>query len=784
MPIAVHRLLAASLTTAVFWLTGCAEPLEVPLSEEPAAEPAVEPAAAPPASAGLIASLDPQPGAAELELIGPGADESPIGDEVPGDDGDDGNEPSDDGSGDSDGDTGDADPDTDPNDTDSGTGDVDDPDSDPDDTGSSIDIDIDVDVVERPGTGVDISVDVSAGPDRVSLLPSQVFGQSVAGARSTQYSDAWNQWRDLGYHPNLLSAVRVDGANLYSGVWTDDPNVSAWFSQRGMTWDEYGDYWTELKDAGYRVLDLDAHVVDGTVYLDGIWVKERRTRGWASRRGLSESGLRDALTDYEADGLRPSRINSYVVDGEVRYTAVWVTDDGSDWALLVDSTSEEYSAAWSAHRDAGLRPADISSHDLDGARFNGLWVEDDSHSGWWSRRNLTEAAYRDEAILRKSQNYVLVDLDAYTDAGDLRFSAIWRRGEAHNQLSTNAHLDADVVAQLEALIDAYEADHGHLGFYVEDITSGEMLAYNEHEHFYMASTAKVLIGTGVLSMIDNGERFGRTPLTLDTTVAYDQSRYRQARDVTGSGMVPGTNYTIEQYLRWMINDSSTASTDLLTSVVGREALNEYLTADLGLINVGEVTSICELDQRILSTFDTCFLTVPCDIFEAWWRDGNTSQPGYATYASCLGSNRPSGSAAYDDIYNAYYATLANSITPAEYGRYWRMLLDGQLLSEELTYLMLDVLDDTGNSYVDDNVLGMGYFDGFGGKHGGKRSAQSWVGLSWYRNGDADDFSTADRFYSVSIFTENWADSGRNTEAKAIITQALGLIYQALDGATD
>jgi hypothetical protein len=615
----------------------------------------------------------------------------------------------------------------------------------------------------------------------VDLARDGVFFQVVAGVSGTAYGNAWSRYRDLGYHPSRLEAVVTPGGAVrYSGVWTKDSNVRHWESRRGILGPDLAALVEARRATGYRVVDLDAQTVGGEVRYHVVLVREHAApSAWDAGWGLTRAGLLERVAEWALVGMRPIALNGYSTAAGTRFAVVGVAD-GLEWEGVFDVTSTAYGGAWSAYRSQGYVPADISSFVEGGElRFNGLWVRDPEVRSWISNRDMTFDDFERLRIERTAQNYVMVDVDSYYHPGSstARYSGIWVRRAPRNVVESNLPLASPEMAALDALLRDYT---GTMGFFIEDLESGNYVSLNGHEHFYMASTTKVLIALRVLDLIDAGTVVDGAPLTLNRLLPFRASDYRQSAD--NSVLQVGQSYTVEQYLRWMINRSSTGATDRLHGLVAGD-LEAYVRRTLGLQNVGEITSICELDQRILEPFDSCFAEVPCEIFEPWWRDLDTSRAGYSQHTACLGTpgslRRPSGTATYDRLYSEYYATLANSITPATYGQLWRRLVRGELLSDASTDLLVGILDATPDGYVDDLIVGGGFYDRLGGKHGGKRKSRSWVGLAW-RRAPGHPVVGATYRYSLSIFTESWATSGDDELAKAAINQALGHVLTFLE----
>lgn len=612
---------------------------------------------------------------------------------------------------------------------------------------------------------------VQPGTDRVSSLPAPVaFHTAVVGAESADYAAEWQRLKDLNYHPVSLSGVRMPGGDIrYSSVFHKDSNVDGFFSYRGYTLDEYTAKFEELRDKGYRMIDVSAHQTGSGQRYEMAWVHEKDGSPWRNWRDATLAGLQDKLAEYRADGFRPIRLHGYQTDNGTRYSGVWVKDAlGTNYRVILDKNGTDYGTEFADAIADGFRPIDISAYFVGSElRFTGVFVKDASISRYASFRGLTEAELDAKRQEYSEQNYVMVDVEHYSSSASSdvpRYAAVWVQRQNMNvvadfSLTNQAGWSADAVNALADLKTRLANFNGNVGFVVEDMSNGHYLGHRINEPFYMASTAKVMIAATVLDQVDAGV------LTLGQTINYAASDILEQDD---SPKVPSDathTYTLRQSLAWMLNQSSTNATDRLVRLVGAPAINQYIE-DAGITDVGELTAICELDRRIYEYQDPCVRTaLTCRELERWSRTPYTdpSTPAGMACVANLTRNR-------DASYESYYATLANSVTPLQEAKLWRRIIEADILSGTQRDALVDIMDGTGNGYMT-GMEGV-FFDLQAGKFGDKREVKSWVGIGHNRGaaaGTADDVPQ----YSISIFTEDWPDYSDASKATAqTLMQAL------------
>ncbi len=579
------------------------------------------------------------------------------------------------------------------------------------------------------------------GASRVGAVPDRrpvVYHQSAAAVFDDRYEVESARWERLRYHPAGIGAMAPADEPLYSGFWHKNASVESFEIHRDLAPSAFDALDADLRSEGHRVLDLDAHVSRGRVRLHAIWVRESSRPEGRAHHGLTRKELEAKIADYRDEGFRPTRINGYRAGDSTQYAAVWVADGIDDFQVVLDARADEYADAWSLYRGLGYAPIDAAAYPAPKLRWSGIWVRDGGIRSWRSLRGLTAAGLEGNIALAKKQNLVLVDLDAYRDGDDTRFSAIFHRRPTRNALISNLPLSGASIDALERVIEEFITDgedgaRGSLGFFVEDTESGNYIAFNPHEPHYLASTSKVLIAGKV---IESGEiELDESHELLATDWRGEDTRGFDEDDI-------GETFSLETFAKKMLRGSDTASTDKLHGLVedreGAGAFDDHLADDVDLQNVGELTSICELDKRIFSHVHACVMDIPCHVFETFTR-GKDPSVATPSQLACLTAVLPG----YELGTEPYYATLANTITPAAYARFWRR-----------------TTTDAGYTAGDQEVLLalMGGASGYNpaghdtarSKNGGKNRVQTQVG--YLKDDGQPDISFA-------LFTEDWHWNG-------------------------
>ena len=96
----------------------------------------------------------------------------------------------------------------------------------------------------------------------------------------------------------------------------------AWDARVGLTLDQLQTRTDAFKAQGYQPVAVNGYVVGGDVRYCAIWEK-RGGPAWDARVGLTLDQLQTRTDAFKAQGYQPVMVNGYVVEGDVRYCAIW-----------------------------------------------------------------------------------------------------------------------------------------------------------------------------------------------------------------------------------------------------------------------------------------------------------------------------------------------------------------------------------------------------------------------------------------------------------------------------
>ncbi|MFO0630216.1 MAG: serine hydrolase [Polyangiales bacterium] len=585
-----------------------------------------------------------------------------------------------------------------------------------------------------------------------------VFHRGIAAASSNDYHALWQTLEAEGWAQTSVSAHRMpDGAARYAGAWQKNPAVLDAASNRNLDAAALASLHQQRVAAGMRMVDLDAESDGATVRYAAVWWQGGGAPPTVLSPAMTRQQLDASLAGAAQQGVRALRISPYRVGSETRFATLWATD-GAGGAALVDRPLAEVAAAFTAHAAAGRSLTDLSAHVTNGVvSWTATFVPTPGVVSRQYRTRMTPEAFVDAERTAQREGMVLVDVDTTHDpaAGDApRVSAVWHRHAARGMVASSAVVDI-FRAAVQQQVDAYRAANpsGRVGFLVEDLTSHRFVGYDADLPFYLASTFKVFLGAAAMNQLALTDwSTASIPLTLD--------RWRGDRGGGFNFNVTdiGATYSPRRWLRAMIVNSDTNATDFFAEEMnvhhGPRSLNHYV-ADVGLAQVGELSSICDVDRRVFSRGDpaSCIWSVPCNVMEEYWRGGNSAcasnvVPTTAAQCACLGSV---DFAQTDALYAGYFETLHNTSTPREFARFLRALSGTRLMNPSQRAQLIDALGRNPGAFDAAALARMGV-GAAGSKSGDRHDSHSRVGLLWDPLVPNDPAAIRPR-YSFQVFVE-------------------------------
>jgi len=410
--------------------------------------------------------------------------------------------------------------------------------------------------------------------------PDEIGWASIRGLSSSAFADHFDQMKN-DYLMMDIEVDEINGQQRVSAVWQRNSDNRGWAEHRNLNSTQFHDKWTEYKDRGYRLVDQEAYLLNGNRYYAGIWVQNKENLGWASYRNLTSQEFSQKFTEYKDAGYIMVDVEGYATGSGLRYAMIWVKNsENLAWAEYRNMSSAEFGNKFNELK-ATHRVWDVESYRHNGIQYYaGIWVKNENNRGWAEYRDMSATGYRNRWYRMRDLGYRLIDFEIYDTNSGERYAGVWRqnsdrpdwalRGQVDNLAQT--HLDTFTVPGLSVAI-AKDGDIQYMrGFGFQDVDAG--VWYSARSLNRLASVAKTVGAVLTLRLWQNGvidDLDDASGDLLDSLPNHHTHTVRQLlSNRAGIGHYPQYNVPIQQYNTALAAAQSFWNTDSNPNVAGTQ----------------------------------------------------------------------------------------------------------------------------------------------------------------------------------------------------------------------
>ena len=631
----------------------------------------------------------------------------------------------------------------------------------------------------------------------VAVAASSIsFAQSPKEARSVVFSLAAPALDRDGFRSEMKRkdaagfapvSIQSAGDGRHAVVWHKDSNLVSWRAHVEKTSAQVDKLQKTLSGQGFVRSFVAGYSRGGSRLFNVIWVKEKRKRARKVHRQLSRTDVRAKMKAYAKLGFSPVDLVPWVHKKKTYYSAVWVKD-GRESRYVVGVQRSKWDQAHASHRRAGYALRDIGvvggRHSGD-VRYAGIWVKDGRLKTHF-RSMLLERKGLDDALRSKvPENYRIDDIDTAQVGGRSRYSLILRRVSDRNKVVANFKLPSKTKSRLTRLLSGYhsassKAHSGNVGFFVQNLRNGRYIAFNPDEHFFMSSVRKVLVGAASLR-----NRFDPTDSDV---VKLSREAYRApprdpSRSVGGvrypAISAPGLFSKSALFAAMLTSSDNNAADYFFERWGGQKSMRAMLEGPVGTRDFGELVSKCGQERRSTMAKGGRYRSlrnVRCHVFRRWQSDGSLAWAN-PSERQLLKGLKPSRA---DRDWRRHINQHRNAITPRAYGRFWRALSTGKVLSTSQRGELLRHMGRRRGLFGTARFKSAP-FESHVAKNGATYRNRAWVVLAFDFNGDDRNYASITPRFSFSWFTEDHAGpkDGRGDAADDLARRIYTIAVSAL-----
>jgi hypothetical protein len=249
------------------------------------------------------------------------------------------------------------------------------------------------------------------------------------GLTADEFAKVSNELVGKGYRPAQLSALAVGKEVQFTAVWELAPkDAPVRELRKDLTAERYDKLAGELKEKGFRPVDVRGYEVEGEVRFIALWeTAPKDAPAREAHPALTSDEFRKLYTALMNKGYRPLRVSGFAVGKEARYATVWeqAPKNAPEWQARRDLTAAQYQDVFDEQLKKGHRLVHVSGYTINGEeRFAGVW-ERAAGLGWHGHHTLDPKVYEARMTALKQQGFRPVQVSSFVVGGKIRYAGTW-----------------------------------------------------------------------------------------------------------------------------------------------------------------------------------------------------------------------------------------------------------------------------------------------------------------------------------------------------------------------
>lgn len=280
--------------------------------------------------------------------------------------------------------------------------------------------------------------------------PATTGWTSVRDADSAGFATTFDARTKAG---DMVIDLDVDrSGDRIGAIFRPNPDGRGWESRRDLDDAAFSALWQTNSDRGFRLVGFESYRRDGTQRYAGHWVENREKLAWASVRNRTAAEFDAKADEFDRAGMMPIDVDGYDTGAGVRYASVWVGNpDKLTWDLRRGLTATEFDVATAARKAGGMRLHTIESYRVDGQqRFAAIWVENRNRRSWAGYRDMDANGFRNRWNQLRDMGFRLDDYERYETAKGTRYAGVWRQNDDRHDWAPRSRVDELVKTHRDA----------------------------------------------------------------------------------------------------------------------------------------------------------------------------------------------------------------------------------------------------------------------------------------------------------------------------------------------
>ena len=245
-------------------------------------------------------------------------------------------------------------------------------------------------------------------------LPHNSFQADFLAASRCGYRMDWNDGYGKG------------SSALFNVVYHRNENPSlSWRSHRMLTKTGLTEKLTTYSNQGFKLVHIDTYNIGSAVRYATIFKRGASVPQTATYHGVSQATHQSLFNSWTSLGWRPRVISPTSVNGVLYYSAVYTHGSIGSWMAKSYQTPYQYQSNFDANSLAGRRLIYLNSYVHNGqARYSAIWAST-AKPNVFAKHGLSSAAYQAHFNYRVRNGWTTAAVSGMYIGGTTYFAAFW-----------------------------------------------------------------------------------------------------------------------------------------------------------------------------------------------------------------------------------------------------------------------------------------------------------------------------------------------------------------------
>ncbi len=260
---------------------------------------------------------------------------------------------------------------------------------------------------------------------------SQVEWKLDAGLEKDRFDETLETRRSEGMRAVDIEQYRSGRSTKQAALWVKAMPSDEWDSKRGLTVVEFKEENENFLKKGFVPVDIEVDRVGASLNFGGVWLRSNEDFTTELRFGMDDLMFSNFYGEMADRDYRLIDFEAYESNGKTIYAAIWKPKQGEKARFYRGLTKEDFGRVSALMVKDGFRLVDIEGYTIDGQlNFACEWVTlEETQQSQFAYHMMADEFYQKNAALT-NDGFRLTDIEAYeVGRGEIRYAGSWTSGK-------------------------------------------------------------------------------------------------------------------------------------------------------------------------------------------------------------------------------------------------------------------------------------------------------------------------------------------------------------------